>query len=89
MTGTSSAKQDNRIIWVKNGNKVCPLKIRTGLSDGLMTEITGDHLKQGLQIVVGLYSDTPKRAKDDKEPENPFIPDLPPPPAGDARPGGR
>jgi multidrug efflux pump subunit AcrA (membrane-fusion protein) len=67
---------------VKSGKKVRPVEVRTGLSDGLMTEITGGDLKQGQQIIIGVQPVGRKAPAGGRETANPFMPDLPPPPAG-------
>lgn len=86
---TRSSEPGYSVIWMKNGNKVRPVHVRTGLSDGLLTEIAGDHLKQGQPIVVGLYAGRRKETRGNRDAGNPFIPDLPPPPAGESRSGRR
>jgi HlyD family secretion protein len=88
-TANSSSEPGNSVIWIKHGNKVRPVHVRTGLSDGLMTEIAGGNLKQGQPFVVGLYADRRKGTKDKRDSGNPFMPDLPPPPAGESRSGRR
>ena len=81
----ASTEQSKHVIWMKNGKKVRPMEVRIGLSDGLVTEIAGANLKQGEQVIVGIQPDSrSKGAKGNREPANPFMPDLPPPPAGDS-----
>lgn len=80
----ASTGQGTSVVWVKSGKKVRPVEVRTGLSDGLKTEIAGDNLKQGQQIIVGVQPDSRKGPAGGHEPANPFIPDLPPPPARDS-----
>jgi len=42
-------------IWILNdGGRLEPVAVRTGLSDGRYTEITGTELQPGLDIVVGI-----------------------------------
>jgi len=41
------------LVWIRQGDFVTPVKIRIGLSDGLVTEISGDRLGEGTEIVVG------------------------------------
>ncbi len=41
------------LLWIRQGEFVKPIKIRVGLSDGLVTEIYGDGLGEGTEIVVG------------------------------------
>jgi HlyD family secretion protein len=77
-----STEQGKPVVWVKSGKKVRPVEVRTGLSDGLMTEITGGDLKQGQQIIIGVQPFSRKAPAGGRETANPFMPDLPPPPAG-------
>jgi len=47
-------RQTTHFLWVKDGTDfVRPVKVRMGLSDGSMTEIIGDELNEGDQIVIG------------------------------------
>lgn len=58
-------------IWVKDGEKVYPLKVTTGLSDGTMVEVTGD-IKEGNEVVVGVMMQTKERAQQ----KSPFMPQM-------------
>ncbi|HEV2950222.1 MAG TPA: efflux RND transporter periplasmic adaptor subunit [Gemmataceae bacterium] len=44
---------DRGRVWVEDGEFVRPVKVRTGLSDGTMTEITGGDLQEGTPVVIG------------------------------------
>ena len=44
---------DRGVLWVQDGAFVRPVKVRIGLSDGLMTEIVAGDLPEGASIVVG------------------------------------
>jgi multidrug efflux pump subunit AcrA (membrane-fusion protein) len=41
------------VVWVQDGVYVRPIRVTTGLSDGSQTEIQGDKLSEGMEIVVG------------------------------------
>ena len=74
------------IIWVQQGAYVRPIKVNIGLSDGTMTEVQGDELKEGLQIIIGEQQQ--RQAVSDGT-TNPFTPKLPPRsgrPSGGQRP---
>jgi HlyD family secretion protein len=45
--------QDRSRVWVEDGEFVRPVKVRIGLNDGAMTEITGGDLQEGTPVVVG------------------------------------
>ena len=83
-SGTAYAGTERRkpIVWAANGSNVRPVAVRTGLSDGWMTEIVGGSLEEGQPIVVGLQPDIQKDPKNKRDPANPFMPNLPKPPAG-------
>jgi HlyD family secretion protein len=40
------------ILWVKAADGLRPLEVRTGLTDGRRTEVRGDGLAEGLEVVV-------------------------------------
>ena len=41
------------VLWIRQGDLVGPIKVRVGLSDGVITEISGGGLTEGAEIVVG------------------------------------
>ncbi len=41
------------VLWARDGGFVRPVRVRTGLNDGTMTEVEGRNLKEGLEVVVG------------------------------------
>jgi hypothetical protein len=60
---------------------VRPLQVRLGLTDGGMTEVEGEHLAEGLQIVTGQLGQTAQRS----DTTNPFTPKIPRRNTGSAR----
>ncbi len=58
-------------VWVEDGNFVRPLKVHIGLSDGVMTEITGGDLKDDQFVVVGEIHESAAAGT-----SNPFTPQL-------------
>src|SRR5262249_48602112 len=40
-------------VWVQDGDYVRPVKVKTGHSDTLSTEIVGGDLQEGAQVIVG------------------------------------
>jgi HlyD family secretion protein len=40
------------ILWLPEGKEVKPLKVKVGLTDGTMTEVSNPELKPGMQVVV-------------------------------------
>jgi len=53
---TGSGKEG--VLWVNDGPYVRPLSVRSGLTDGAVTEIQGEGLKDGMIVVTGLQSRT-------------------------------
>ncbi len=54
--GTPDKAKDSRdhaVVWVQDGPYVRPVRVKIGLSDGAMTEITGGDLQPGQQVVAG------------------------------------
>jgi HlyD family secretion protein len=56
--GTKNAQgepehQTRGVVWLAEDSFVRPVKVQLGLSDGLMTEIMGDALEEGAEIVTG------------------------------------
>ncbi len=60
-------------LWLKAEGGLKPLSVRVGLTDGTMTEVQGDGLKDDLAVVVGdaLSLSTPSQTN-----ANPFIPQI-------------
>jgi HlyD family secretion protein len=43
----------NRRLWVRDGSLLRPVEVQAGVSNGLMTEITGTGVREGMEIVWG------------------------------------
>jgi HlyD family secretion protein len=69
------------ILWTPDGQQVRPLQVRVGLTDGGLTEVEGEHLIEGLEIVAG----QPDRAVERSNTTNPFAPRIPRRGTGSAR----
>jgi HlyD family secretion protein len=52
-TVSASRDEPTGLLWIRQGDLVLPIKVRIGLSDGLVTEIFGDDVAEGMEIVVG------------------------------------
>jgi HlyD family secretion protein len=76
--------QDRGCLWVQaDGGFVRPLEVVVGPSDGIVTEISGSGVNQGMQVIVGEEGqgdasgqDSATAADGDKT-SNPFLPKLP------------
>jgi HlyD family secretion protein len=61
------------VLWVRYGAFVKPIKVRAGLSDGTNTEVQGDELTEGMEVIV----DQQKGAAAGTNSANPFTPQIP------------
>jgi HlyD family secretion protein len=59
-------------LWLPEGEYVRPLAVKAGLSDGTMTEITGEKLSEGLDVVTGVQLQAGSKA----DTSNPFTPSF-------------
>lgn len=76
------------VVWVSAGRGlVRPLVVVVGTSDGIVTEVSGDGVREGLGVVVGEEgADVPKGddTGDGEREKNPFLPSPNKPPPGGA-----
>ena len=59
-------------VWVVEGNFVRAIRVRTGITDGAMTEVTSKKLEEGMALVVGELS--PAQTSAAGANTNPFAP---------------
>jgi HlyD family secretion protein len=70
-------------VWVATSSTlVRPVKVKLGVTDGTMSEISGDDVKEGMRIVVGEddageSESSDKSASDNEQTNNPFTPKIP------------
>jgi HlyD family secretion protein len=57
-------------VWVRDGEFVRPLSVTLGLTDGIATELIGEEVPDGSEVVVGLASN------EDEMGASPFIPQI-------------
>jgi len=62
-----------RVLWLPKGNRVKPLAVFAGVTDGAQTEVQGEGLKEGLQVVVG---EEEKESGKSAESSSPFTPQI-------------
>jgi HlyD family secretion protein len=67
----AKASSRNGTLWVKDGDLVRPLNVRLGSTDGVMTEIHGNDVHEGLEVVTAEV-----RQNDSSGASNPFTPRL-------------
>ncbi len=70
--GASGAPASGGTVWVAEGDTVRALKVHTGLTDGAWTEVSGDEMKEGLQVVTEEVKRGP--GGDHSEGASPLIP---------------
>jgi HlyD family secretion protein len=58
-------------VWVEDDGYVRPIKVTLGLTDGTMTEVLGEDLKEGTNLVVGEIHQGPGQQNN-----NPFAPQM-------------
>jgi HlyD family secretion protein len=52
----ADSAETQRTLWVAQGNFVRPVKVKTGLTDGTLTEVGGADLSEAMNVVVGEQS---------------------------------
>jgi HlyD family secretion protein len=77
----ADASSDHGRLWLQaDGGRVRPLTVQVGLTDGVMTEVSGTGVSEGLHVVAGEEAEDrePEEAADaNKSPGSPFLPKLP------------
>ncbi len=81
--GKSSAKKKSSsgVLWVRDAKQpktVTPLKVRTGISDGVVTEVMpldGNATLEGVEVIIAELRES--SAADSTETTNPFAPKFP------------
>jgi len=65
-------RDDSGRLWVKDGKLVRPIDVQIGATDGTQTEVSGDGVKEGLKVVIGVSQDN--KVADSDDTKNPFGP---------------
>lgn len=64
-----------RIIWILDeGGILRPVRVKTGLNDGVMTEIVSGDLKEGMRAVTGATQVAASQAESTGDAGSPFLP---------------
>lgn len=62
-------------LWVRDSeNTVRPVQVKTGLTDGASTEVSGEEVTEGMEIVIGEQVASAARPAGSA---NPFVPQIP------------
>ena len=54
--GPRSEGRDGKIVWIQQGERLSPVRVHTGLTDGSFTEVLDDVLPEGSLVVVDVTS---------------------------------
>ncbi|MCU0573940.1 MAG: efflux RND transporter periplasmic adaptor subunit [Syntrophobacteraceae bacterium] len=72
-------------LWIPRGGDARPVKVRRGASDGLWSEVSGEEIREGMEVVIG------EQLAEDRSGSssivNPFAPQNPWRPRTASRPG--
>ena len=68
-SGQEAGKNQQDTVWARDGSNLHPINVIAGLTDGFMTEVRGEDLKEGLEVVVGK-----KQQQVDDQTASPFTP---------------
>ena len=68
---SKASKESRGTIWLKDGEFVRPLEVKTGTSDGANTAVAADNLQEGQEVVTGEASSSFQATT-----KNPFIPQI-------------
>ena len=71
---TVAAPQARGTIWVEQGKFVRPIRVKSGLTDGTLTEVEGNDLTEGLRVVIG--EATQETADGPSAERSPFTPQV-------------
>jgi HlyD family secretion protein len=55
---TSQNSDERGRMWVQDGKYVRPIEVKIGATDGTQTEISGDGVKEGMKVVMGVMQDS-------------------------------
>jgi len=70
----SGAAQSHGTLWVAQGERVRPVHVQVGLSDGTLTEVSGEGISENMQVVTGVTMQQPPSSQSEGEGTNPFVP---------------
>ena len=62
------------MIWIKAGDSIKPRRVRTGITDGLNTEVRGK-IKEGEEVVLSMTTAQGTQANQQQQ-QNPFAPQM-------------
>ncbi len=48
--------KEAKVVWIQDGERLSPVRVRTGLTDGTVTELLGESLAEGALVVIDATS---------------------------------
>jgi HlyD family secretion protein len=72
--GGDRGKYKRGLLWLKQGDKIIPVRVKTGITDGSMTEVIGN-IKEGDEVITGIVSSAATKTSTPQQ--NPFAPQMP------------
>lgn len=72
-SNASSRHEERTLLWVADGEYVRPVEVHTGVTDGLITEVSGPKLTEGMKVVIG---ETRNGEAENNNTSLPFIPRM-------------
>ena len=63
------------MVWIREGDVVKPVRVRTGLSDGSFAELIGEQLTEGMEVVISAKYDMKKESQRGKT-SSPLVPQM-------------
>ena len=75
----SGSRRTHARVWVADGAYVRPIAVKVGMTDGVNTEVSGDGVEEGLEVITGdLPPGTVRAAAASGQPAaSPFTPQMP------------
>jgi HlyD family secretion protein len=71
----AGSAETQQTLWVAEGNYVRPVMVKTGLTDGALSEVTAPDLSEAMNVVIGLQSSR-STADDGGGGASPFTPQF-------------
>ena len=77
--GSWKGRNNMALVWIKENDKLIPVSVKTGMSDGSFTEVEGN-LKVDGDVVIAIINNTTQAGKTQQQ--NPFAPQMSRPGSG-------
>jgi len=76
--GGGQGRSQRTVLWIEGDmpGEFKPIPVRTGLNDGTRTEVIGQNLMEGMEIVISDLSQTTAAAPAARPANSPFVPNV-------------